>query len=182
MFPMIPPILSQSNSSVPMRFPLVKPEPSTPIWNIWTNNLMNQKSFLQNDQIKSECEKCVGAYALGNLNKDAKSKVFNDIALENRDEKLLIDVSSNGRLISVNYDEQFWIKKFNISQDTYSNSALLEMTSDHQLCIRIVKNVLKNEEILLWFSEDVLAEMNIPFLTPSNIQGMCTFEMFFFFI
>lgn len=169
---MIPNILSQTNSSVPMRFPLVKPEPSTPFWNIWTENLINQKSFLPKDQIKSECEKCVGAITLSNLNKDTKTKVFNDIEFDDRDEKLLIDLNSNGLLCSVNYDEKYWIKKFNISQDTYSNSALLEMTNDHKLCIRIVKNVLKNEEILLWFSEDILAEMNIPFLTPSNIQGI----------
>lgn len=112
-----------------------------------------------------------GAVALCSLTKDAKSKEFREIDVDGRNEELLIAADASGRLTSANYDEQFWIRKFNISQDTHCNSALLEITSDHKLCLRIVKNVPQNEEILLWFSENVLAEMNIPFLTPSNIQG-----------
>lgn len=173
MFPMIPQVLSQSNSSVPMRFPLVKPEPSTPIWNIWTENLLNHRSILQRNESISvkTSKKCVGAVTLSGLSKDARSRAFSEIEIGDRDDKLLIEIDSNGQLISANYDEKFWIRKFNISPDTYSNSALLEITGDHKLCIRMIKNLSQNEEILLWFSEDILAEMNIPFLTPSNIQG-----------
>lgn len=178
---MIPQVLSQASSAAQIRFPLAKAEASSAIWNIWTDSLVHQRAFRPVSGPKSA--KSDGAVALCSLSKDAKSKEFREIEVEGRSEELLIAVDASGRLTSANYDEQFWIRKFNISQDTHSNSALLEITADHKLCLRIVKNVSPNEELLLWFSENVLAEMNIPFLTPSNIQGedlKWTDEAFFF--
>lgn len=37
--------------------------------------------------------------------------------------------------------------------------------------LRITKNVNAGNELQLWFSEDILALMDMPFLTPKNIAG-----------
>lgn len=68
-------------------------------------------------------------------------------------------------------DENQWLNWINISKDTHSNNATLEIVEENKLIIRTVKNVAADEEIFLWFSEEVLAQMDVPFLTPSNIQG-----------
>lgn len=65
----------------------------------------------------------------------------------------------------------FWVKSMNIARDTYSYNALLEITGDRKLCLKIVKNIASGDEVLLWFTEEILAVMGVPFLTPANIQG-----------
>jgi len=64
-----------------------------------------------------------------------------------------------------------WLKMIRLSSDIYSYNALLETTDSNELQLRIVRNVAPDEEILLWFSERIVALMQIPFLTPINIQG-----------
>lgn len=162
MFPIAPQVLNQSTSSASLRFPMHKSDSSSAIWNIWTDSLSIRRTAIQ--------RKCSGAFAQCSLAEEMKSSEFSEIETCNRKDQLLISVNSSGNL-SANYDEKFWIRKINISQDTYSNAALLEITNRQKFRVRIVKNVRPNEEITLWFSENALAEMNVPFLSPSNILG-----------
>lgn len=68
-----------------------------------------------------------------------------------------------------------WIKSLRLSNDTHSNNAILETVNQKQLHVRIVKDLQPGEEVLLWFSEELLALMYIPFLTPANIRGKFNF-------
>ncbi|GBP19766.1 PR domain zinc finger protein 13 [Eumeta japonica] len=42
---------------------------------------------------------------------------------------------------------------------------------DEEWRIRLLKDVAPEQTIELWFSEDVLAKLDMPFLTPKNIKG-----------
>lgn len=45
------------------------------------------------------------------------------------------------------------------------------MMSDNGVMLKTIRNVTPGEPLLMWFTENILAMLNIPFLTPSNIQG-----------
>lgn len=88
-------------------------------------------------------------------------------------DKVMLAIDSDG-FLKVNGEankHQFWVKAINIAHDTYSHNALLEIGTDRKLRLKIVKNVVADDEVLLWFSEEILAVMGVPFLTPANIQG-----------
>ncbi|XP_049299970.1 zinc finger protein 48 [Anopheles funestus] len=63
-----------------------------------------------------------------------------------------------------------WIRSIRLASDVRSFNALLELTTTHLLRVRLTGDVNNGEELKLWFSEDVIAHMQIPFLTPINIQ------------
>uniref|UniRef100_A0A182P5L8 C2H2-type domain-containing protein n=1 Tax=Anopheles epiroticus TaxID=199890 RepID=A0A182P5L8_9DIPT len=63
-----------------------------------------------------------------------------------------------------------WIRSIKLASDVRSFNALLELTATQLLRVRLTCDVSNGEELKLWFSEDVIAHMQIPFLTPVNIQ------------
>uniref|UniRef100_A0A182NIH8 C2H2-type domain-containing protein n=1 Tax=Anopheles dirus TaxID=7168 RepID=A0A182NIH8_9DIPT len=63
-----------------------------------------------------------------------------------------------------------WIRSIRLASDVRSFNALLELTATQLLRVRLTCDVNNGEELKLWFSEDVIALMQIPFLTPVNIQ------------
>uniref|UniRef100_A0A182X767 C2H2-type domain-containing protein n=1 Tax=Anopheles quadriannulatus TaxID=34691 RepID=A0A182X767_ANOQN len=78
---------------------------------------------------------------------------------------LLTTNESTGGMKSSN-----WIRTIRLASDVRSFNALLELTATQLLRIRLTADVGNGEELKLWFSEDVIAHMQIPFLTPVNIQ------------
>lgn len=97
------------------------------------------------------------------------------ISVNNSNKELLLVAKNNcdGIIIS----ENIWIPQIRLSNDVHSNNATVEITAEKEIRIRITHNIEQRQEILLWFSEETLAYMCIPFLTPANIRGKC----FFFF-
>lgn len=74
----------------------------------------------------------------------------------------------------VNVVELF--KCINIAPDVHSTNTNLEIVSSDlnntkKLYLEITKDIEKGKELLLWFSQDLLAIFNMPFLTPVNITG-----------
>ncbi|XP_058066020.1 zinc finger protein 560 [Anopheles bellator] len=63
-----------------------------------------------------------------------------------------------------------WIRSIRLASDVRSFNALLELTASQLLRVRLTVDVASGEELKLWFAEDVIAHMQIPFLTPVNIQ------------
>uniref|UniRef100_A0A182K9F4 C2H2-type domain-containing protein n=1 Tax=Anopheles christyi TaxID=43041 RepID=A0A182K9F4_9DIPT len=78
---------------------------------------------------------------------------------------LLTTNESSGGMKSSN-----WIRSTKLASDVRSFNALLELTGTQLLRVRLTGDVANGEELKLWFSEDVIAHMQIPFLTPVNIQ------------
>lgn len=162
------------------------------LWNMWNNEIIKRIespenyrniNYLRHQRISisdSDCESDrppTGGFSSCFIPKDTKSYSVDsfEICAPSRDHlgsKKILKVSSSGYLQSEDKTpESIWMRNLNLSNDTHCNNALLEMTSGKQLRVRMVKNVAPNEEILLWFSEEILALMQIPFLTPANIRG-----------
>lgn len=165
------------------------------MWTVWTDSVLNRNDFAQNfrevrtrttggaecvSESESEGERSpmvAGCFASGLISKDSRSYAVESFEMyapgkELHDKHVGLRVNSSGHLIAEgNIPDHVWIKAIKLSNDTQSNNAILETTNQKQLRVRITKNVQIGEEILLWFSEEILALMYIPFLTPANIRG-----------
>ncbi|XP_029039580.2 PR domain zinc finger protein 13 [Osmia bicornis bicornis] len=63
-----------------------------------------------------------------------------------------------------------WLKVVAFAKDCQSCNVIL-MTTDKGVMLKTIKSITPGEPLLMWFTENILAMMNMPFLTPSNIQG-----------
>lgn len=191
---------SPSSSSIGKISP-VNTDYSNTIWNIWTDELLRRKyiSAASNDcviehpiandsiadskhhrdtkrsMVKTETNRNHGSYALETIAKDSKSRPFDCIDIAGAQVvkcKSFISIDASGFVANdQNFPESVWLRSLTIAHDTYSHNAQLEITSDHRLRVKIVKHLVIDEEIQLWFSDEILAIMSIPFLTPANILG-----------
>ncbi|XP_059612616.1 zinc finger protein 77 [Phlebotomus argentipes] len=65
-----------------------------------------------------------------------------------------------------------WIRLLPLARDVHSGNICLEITDGGQsVNLRTTRNIEEGEDLQLWFSEKILALMQIPFLSPVNIQG-----------
>ncbi|KAJ8913500.1 hypothetical protein NQ315_017050 [Exocentrus adspersus] len=84
------------------------------------------------------------------------------------------------------WDEKtHWIRALRLSDDCHSyniqlrlqpayqrpSTSLTKFTQIPKLMLQAVRPIEAGQELLLWFSEDILAMLQIVFLTPANIQG-----------
>nr|XP_033325563.1 PR domain zinc finger protein 13-like [Megalopta genalis]XP_033325564.1 PR domain zinc finger protein 13-like [Megalopta genalis] len=79
---------------------------------------------------------------------------------------------SDGRLYSVDglVSTPCWLKIVSLAKDCHSCNVLL-MTTDKGVILKAIRIITPGEPLLMWFTENILAMINMPFLTPSNIQG-----------
>lgn len=78
-----------------------------------------------------------------------------------------------------------WIRAVRLSDDCHSYNIQLRLQdlqkepstknmflkSTKKLIIQAVRPIQVGQELILWFSEDILARLQVAFLTPANIQG-----------
>lgn len=69
-----------------------------------------------------------------------------------------------------------WIRAIRLADDCHSYNARIcvkKSLNDNKsvILIQIIKPIKKGQEIVLWFSEEILATLQMAFLTPVNIQG-----------
>ncbi|XP_017785217.1 PREDICTED: PR domain zinc finger protein 16 [Nicrophorus vespilloides] len=74
-----------------------------------------------------------------------------------------------------------WVRALRLADDCHSyniqlrklphHSSNLENEEKPKLVLQAVRSVEPGQELLLWFSEDILATLHMGFLTPANIQG-----------
>lgn len=168
-------------------------------WNIWTEDFLRRKYIsaatndfngsnsngmtdIKNDRensrkqvIKNEPKSCKGSYAIEPIPKDSKTRSIDSIEINNEqiiDGKSFISIDTAGYLTNdQNHPISLWLRSLSLARDTYSHNAQLEITTEHRLRIRIVKNLIVDEEIQLWFSDEILSILAIPFLTPNHILG-----------
>lgn len=158
-------------------------------WSVWTGgsecteNKSNKKLYqkvinksnqrIVSDAIKPSASATVGCYASECIPKDTKTKTIGAIDSYSTGEKLrkfYLSIRGGYLQASDKTPEHAWIKKIKLSTDTHSNNVILEMMNN-ELCVRTTRNINANEEVMLWFDEEILAAMYIPFLTPANILG-----------
>ncbi|XP_053687071.1 zinc finger protein 658B [Sabethes cyaneus] len=131
-------------------------------------------SFSRQDE--SEVSVC----ALGYLPAESVSKTYSvdeicqKTALPGRRSINIRKSSSTGLLTPNEADSVMkscsWIRSIKLASDIRSYNALLELTPSHLIRLRLTRDVTADEELRMWFSEDITAYMQIPFLTPGNIQ------------
>lgn len=123
----------------------------------------------------SEVKASKGSYAIETIPKDSKTRPVDCIDVTAEQvvrRKTFISIDSSGYITNdQHYSESAWIRSLSLAHDTYSHNAQLEITSDHRLRVNIVKNLVIDEEIQLWFSDEILSMLAVPFLTLPNILG-----------
>lgn len=129
----------------------------------------------------------VSVSALGFLPADSVSKAYpvEEICQKTAipsGRRITIRKSSSTGLLTPNEADSVmkscnWIRSIKLASDVRSYNAVLELTQSQLIRLRLIRDVTAEEELQLWFSEDVAALMQIPFLTPANIQR----EFFFNF-
>lgn len=172
---------------------------SNAFWNVWTEDFLRKKYIsatstecLTNHSIDSitdqnhrdnkrsigvkiEPKPNRGSYAIEAIPKDSRTRSFDCINLKGEQvakSKSFVSIDSTGYILNdQNYTESIWLRSLTLAHDTYSHNAQLEITRDHRLRVKIVKNLVIDEEILLWFSDEIIAILAVPFLTPANILG-----------
>ncbi|XP_046666522.1 zinc finger protein 668-like [Homalodisca vitripennis] len=83
--------------------------------------------------------------------------------------KLELDTSG---LVNVREGNAGWVKHTRVSPDCHSfNTIVHRVRGQSAVTLQTVREIKRGEEFCLWFDEDVLASADIPFLSPSNIQG-----------
>lgn len=198
MFPIIPAHMLNGTPSTSIgKMASASANYSNAFWDIWTEDFLRRKyiSAASNDsmnhsvdsmaEVKVRENKCsfnkmqvnlnTGSYALETIPKDTKTRPFEFIDVNSGEVakcKSFISIDASGFIVNdQQFSESVWLRSLTLAHDTYSHNAQLEITSDHRLRVKIVKNLVIDEEIQLWFSDEILAILTIPFLTPANILG-----------
>ncbi|XP_063698093.1 PR domain zinc finger protein 13 [Culicoides brevitarsis] len=116
-------------------------------------------------------KKCV---ASAYLPKHSSTKEFSvhELMLPEGSETIKVTISSTGLVCakSETFTHQ-WIKCAKMAKGVHEQNAILVRSYGSTLMLDIVKDIKVDEEIFLWFSEEVQALMGISFLGLGNIQG-----------
>lgn len=176
---------------------------SNAFWNVWTEDFLRKKYISaasnecltnhsidsitdhkyrdnkRSNTVKMESKTNKGSYAIETIPKESRTRSIDCIDLKSEQvakSKSFISIDSSGYITNdQRYSESVWLRSLTLAHDTYSHNAQLEITSDHRLRVKIVKNLVIDEEILLWFSDEIIAILAVPFLTPANILGKLEF-------
>lgn len=130
-------------------------------------------------QKKPKCESfqqlsCIAIEAIPNDSKTLYIGALDTVPVIKLDTNIPINISETGHVQCENekIKENVWIKHIRLSNDVHSNNCIVELSADtKELRLRTLRNIECGEELTMWFSEDVVALMFIPFLTPANIRG-----------
>lgn len=81
-------------------------------------------------------------------------------------------------------DKIHWVRSLRLSDDCHNYNIQLRLLPSQRLSnilnksvnmpkliLQTVRPVEAGQELLMWFSEDILAMLQMAFLTPANIQG-----------
>ncbi|XP_072402865.1 uncharacterized protein Prdm13 isoform X1 [Diabrotica undecimpunctata] len=90
-------------------------------------------------------------------------------------------IDLDDRFMSIWSPTTHWIRALRLSDDCHSYNLQLKLYKsstvkiDHneppKLILQAIRPIEVGQELLLWFSEDILAMLQMTFLTPANIQG-----------
>lgn len=97
---------------------------------------------------------------------------FDQVSFDESLPKKFNVLSTDGLILPLDSSlkHKFWLRHIRIADDIPGANVLLDMIDD-KIELKAMKLISSGDELLLWFSEEILSFMGIPFLTPSNIQG-----------
>lgn len=99
---------------------------------------------------------------------------FDQVLIDNNNlpRKFSVHAQSDGLIFPQDQHlrNTFWIRNIRIADDIPGANILLHFHDD-RVEVKAIKSININDELLMWFSEEVISFMGIPFLIPGNIQG-----------
>ncbi|XP_014486022.1 PREDICTED: zinc finger protein 600 [Dinoponera quadriceps] len=118
---------------------------------------------------------CTTVRAAGNLSKNCSTEIIDVNALAQRsisvaDHIEIVEVG--GRLYCVDgfMNTPCWLKTIDIAQDI--SMCNVKLTSAKEgVFLKTVKSIKAGESLQMWFTEEILLMLNIPFLLPMNIRS-----------
>lgn len=122
-----------------------------------------------------------GVFLSENIVKNTLSQSFSfkDLSLDlNFPNKFSVKICGNSKRLTPMdgvLSNKFWIRNIRIASDIPATNAVLEIIND-KIEVVVIKDLSVNDELLLWFSEELVSLLGIPFLTPANIQGKKNFQ------
>lgn len=73
--------------------------------------------------------------------------------------------------VGYNTSQSCWIRHLRLSPNIHYQNAVLELCKSNTFRVRVMADIQVGQEINLWFSQELLVAMQIPFLTLLNIRG-----------
>lgn len=121
------------------------------------------------------CDTSVTAESEIDKNSRSHQYSFDKVLIDdNLPKKFSVKMQSDGLIApDSSQTHKFWIKNIRVADDIPGANVLLDLV-DEKIELKSLKSINSNDELLLWFSEEILSFMGIPFLTPANIQGETT--------
>lgn len=138
----------------------------------------SRKFEIENILRKNLEEHCVQAGEFLPKSSASHQFAFDQVLIDlNLSRKFLVCVHDNHLLLPLepHMRNKFWIRNIRIADDIPGANAILHFVDD-KVELKVIKSINCGDELLMWFSEEVISFMNIPFLVPGNIQGK-TFEL-----
>lgn len=136
-------------------------------------NVKRSQFEIENILKNSFCENAVTAGGVIEKGCGSHQFSFDEMLIDEKlPKRISVGVQSDGRIapMDVNLRQKFWIKNIRVADDIPGANVVLDI-HDENIELKIVKTVNSSDELLLWFSEEILSFMGIPFLAPANIQG-----------
>lgn len=127
-----------------------------------------EKKKMNNIQVLRKC------VSVAFLPKNSSTKDFpvQELLLPESDASVKVVISTSGFVCAKSeLNTHQWIKCAKIANGVHEHNAVLVRSYGGYLKLKVVKDIRVNDEILLWFSEDVQSMMGVSFLGLDNIQG-----------
>ncbi|XP_023703836.2 zinc finger protein 420 [Cryptotermes secundus] len=84
--------------------------------------------------------------------------------------QIAVCVSEEGKLRATACDSR-WVLEARLADDCHSYNVVLQRGgASNTVILHVVRTIRRGEELQLWFSEQMLVALAVPFLTPLNIQ------------
>jgi hypothetical protein len=98
-----------------------------------------------------------------------------DLSTLDTDVYLLLQIavccSEEGKLRVMACDSR-WVLEARLADDCHSYNVVLQRGgASNTVVLHVARTIRSGEELQLWFSEQMLVVLAVPFLTPLNIQG-----------
>jgi hypothetical protein len=85
--------------------------------------------------------------------------------------QIAVCVSEEGKLSAMDCDSR-WVLEARLADVCHSYNVVLQRGgASNTVVLQVVRTIRRGEELQLWFSEQMLVVLAVPFLTPLNIQG-----------
>ncbi|CAG9801253.1 unnamed protein product [Chironomus riparius] len=132
------------------------------------------ESILRSSPSNNNSDICVTADEFIAKNSGSHQFSFDQVQIDNNSPKVFSIIPHTIEGIMIPQEpmlrNKFWIKNIKIADNIPSANVMLHFNED-RVELKAIKSINSNDELLMWFSEEVISFMGIPFLIPGNIQA-----------